>query len=154
MRTVTTRTIKDAAADSRPGESAFRVALLLRELESRVHSRVAASLEATGLTLPQIMAVKAVAHAGPLTVSALARSISATKSTVVGIVDRLEAQGLLERRRSAEDRREVLVAFAPAAAPRIREIRSLVDAAFAAAFAGVSPESLAALERTLEAILD
>lgn len=155
MRTVFTRTDipLDANATPEPGESAFRVALLLRELESRVHARVAASLEATGLTLPQIIAVKAVAHSGPLTVTALAREISATKSTVVGIVDRLEAQGLLERRRSADDRREVLVAFAPSAAGRVSSIRSLVDSAFAAAFAGAPPEALSALERTLEAML-
>ncbi len=152
MRTVSTRTTHDPNSPA-PGESAFRVALLLRELESRVHARVAASLEATGLTLPQIMAVKAVAHSGELTVSALAREIAATKSTVVGIVDRLEAQGLFERRRSADDRREVLVAFAPSAAARVREIRALVDSAFASAFADVPPETLAALERSLEAIL-
>lgn len=152
MRTISTRTESGEAVPP-SGEAGFRVALLLRELESRVHSRVAASLEATGLTLPQITAIKAIAHSGPLTVTALARGISATKSTVVGIVDRLEAQGLLERRRSAADRREVLVAFAPAAASRVRQIRALVDEVFSDAFAGVPSEHLAALERSLEAML-
>lgn len=62
---------------------------------------------AHGVTAPQLLCLTTVAEDGPLSVSALSQRVHLSPSTVVGIVDRLEAKALLTRARSTVDRRRV-----------------------------------------------
>lgn len=64
---------------------------------------------ATGLTGPQLWTIKTIAESGPIKVSDLARKIYLHPATMVGILDRLEAHGIVVRTRSQEDRRVVQV---------------------------------------------
>jgi DNA-binding MarR family transcriptional regulator len=50
-----------------------------------------------------------IADRHPVTLSELAQSIYLSPSTVVGIVDRLEREGFVQRDRSTADRRVVLI---------------------------------------------
>lgn len=61
----------------------------------------------TGLTGPQLWAIKLVAANAPIKVSELARRMYLHPATIVGILDRLESKGLVQRTRSTEDRRVV-----------------------------------------------
>lgn len=61
----------------------------------------------TGLTGPQLWAIKIVAEAAPIRVSDLARRMYLHPATVVGILDRLEGRALVARSRSKKDRRVV-----------------------------------------------
>jgi DNA-binding MarR family transcriptional regulator len=61
----------------------------------------------TGLTSPQLWAIKVIAAEAPIKVSELARRMYLHPATVVGILDRLEGRGLVSRTRSREDRRVV-----------------------------------------------
>lgn len=61
----------------------------------------------TGLTGPQLWALKILATASPMKVSDLARQMYLRPSTVVGILDRLEGKDLVTRTRSLADRRAV-----------------------------------------------
>ncbi|MSM38875.1 MAG: MarR family transcriptional regulator [Geobacter sp.] len=61
----------------------------------------------TGLTGPQLWALKILATASPMKVSDLARQMYLRPSTVVGILDRLEGKQLVTRTRSMTDRRAV-----------------------------------------------
>jgi DNA-binding MarR family transcriptional regulator len=63
----------------------------------------------TGLTGPQLWAIKALAKGAPMMVSELARRMYLHPATVVGIVTRLESHGLIKKTRSKEDRRIVWV---------------------------------------------
>ncbi|HSB33776.1 MAG TPA: MarR family transcriptional regulator [Nitrospirota bacterium] len=63
----------------------------------------------TGLTGPQLWAIKTIAQESPIMVSEIARRMYLHPATVVGILDRLEKQGLVLRVRSTEDRRVVKV---------------------------------------------
>lgn len=65
----------------------------------------------TGLTGPQLWAIKVIAGEAPIKVSDLARRMYLHPATVVGILDRLEARGLVSRTRSQEDRRVVEIAL-------------------------------------------
>lgn len=65
----------------------------------------------TGLTGPQLWAIKIIAESSPLRVSDLAQRMYLHAATVIGILDRLEAHGLVTRIRSKEDRRAVMVAL-------------------------------------------
>ncbi|OPZ94635.1 MAG: putative HTH-type transcriptional regulator YusO [Firmicutes bacterium ADurb.Bin419] len=61
------------------------------------------------LTGPQGMLVGILAHYGAMKISDLSDRMGISNSTVSGIVDRLEKQGIVERLRSKEDRRVVRV---------------------------------------------
>lgn len=61
----------------------------------------------TELTGPQLWALKILIRQAPLRVSELARQMYLRPATVVGILDRLEAKGLVTRTRSQKDRRAV-----------------------------------------------
>lgn len=62
-----------------------------------------------GLTGPQALLLKEVTLAGELTVGQLAERVSLSQATVTDILLRLERHGLVERQRSSEDKRRVLV---------------------------------------------
>lgn len=61
----------------------------------------------TGLTGPQLWAVKILDNTAPIRVSELAQLMYLSSATVVGILDRLEIKGLIIRSRSTTDRRAV-----------------------------------------------
>lgn len=61
------------------------------------------------LTGPQAMLVGSIAHHGEMKISELSEKMGLSNSTVSGIVDRLEKQGIVERIRSKDDRRVVWV---------------------------------------------
>ena len=63
----------------------------------------------TGITGPQLWAIKLVGDLSPVRVSDLAARMYLNPSTVVGILDRLESRGLVQRNRSGDDRRVVKV---------------------------------------------
>jgi len=63
----------------------------------------------TGLTAPQLWAIKIIAQEEQVMVSEIAERMYLHPATVVGILDRLEQQGLVVRLRSTHDRRVVRV---------------------------------------------
>jgi DNA-binding MarR family transcriptional regulator len=68
------------------------------------------------ITSPQLMCLMAIVEKGSTTAIEIARRIHLSASTLVGVLDRLEAKGLIHRERNAEDRREIVVT--PTAAGR------------------------------------
>lgn len=83
----------------------------LRRVFQVVNGHSKRAMRETGLTGPQLWAIKVIAGDGPLRISDLAQRLYLHNATVVGIVDRLEAQGLVQRNRSEEDRRVVMVSL-------------------------------------------
>jgi DNA-binding MarR family transcriptional regulator len=67
------------------------------------------AVRTAGLTGPQLWTIKTISEESPIRVSDLARRMHLHPATVVGILDRLEARGLVQRTRSTEDRRVVIV---------------------------------------------
>jgi DNA-binding MarR family transcriptional regulator len=63
----------------------------------------------TGITGPQLWAIKIISDLSPIKVSDLASRMYLNPATVVGILDRLELRGFVVRVRSKEDRRVVEV---------------------------------------------
>lgn len=70
-----------------------------------VRSREIARL--TGLTLPQLLVLQSIRHLGEVSTRAISRDVSMSPPTVVAVLDRLEARGLIVRYRSTTDRRIV-----------------------------------------------
>jgi DNA-binding MarR family transcriptional regulator len=65
----------------------------------------------TGITGPQLWAIKTIAEYAPIKGAELARRMYLHPTTIVGILDRLEARGLVVKTRSTVDRRIVEVAL-------------------------------------------
>jgi DNA-binding MarR family transcriptional regulator len=63
----------------------------------------------TSLTAPQVVSLIAVYHQEALTLAEIAEQVHLSSSTMVGIIDRLEAKNLVIRERSKTDRRQVLI---------------------------------------------
>jgi DNA-binding MarR family transcriptional regulator len=103
-----------ASASSEPAPAIrydFRVLQALRRIIRAVdlHSRkLSARHKITG---PQLVCLLSVAEYEPVTPSAIARHIHLSPSTVIGILDRLEAKGLVRRERDQKDRRLVQVSL-------------------------------------------
>ena len=78
---------------------------LFRRLHQLAVMRFTAELDETGLTPVQWAALMTTSQRPGLDQSTLSREIYIDTSTIAGVVDRLEARGLIQRRHSPEDRR-------------------------------------------------
>jgi MarR family transcriptional regulator, organic hydroperoxide resistance regulator len=79
----------------------------LRRVFQAINEYSKNAVSKTGLTGPQLWAIKILDKEAPIRVSELARRMFLHPATVVGILDRLEGKGLVIRIRSKEDRRAV-----------------------------------------------
>lgn len=94
---------------SKRSETVAEIIDNLRRVFQVVNEQSKKAEHATGLTGPQLWAIKTIADEAPIMVSEIARRMYLHPTTVVGILDRLEKQGLVVRIRSTEDRRVVRV---------------------------------------------
>lgn len=85
------------------------VVKLLKQIMGLVKHSVHKPCSEMNLTGPQGMLVGIIAHYGEMKISDLSEKMGLSNSTVSGIVDRLEKQGIVERVRSMDDRRVVQV---------------------------------------------
>ena len=74
------------------------------------------------LTGPQLTVVKILEAVESLSLSELSERIRAQNSTVTGIIDRMEREGLVMRERSTEDRRVVRIRLTPKGETIARDI--------------------------------
>ncbi len=81
--------------------AAIRRIMHAADLRSRRLSRE------TGLTAPQLAILQAIADLGEVTTGRISADVSLSQATVTVILDRLVERGLVERYRSADDRRIV-----------------------------------------------
>ncbi|MEU5260079.1 MarR family transcriptional regulator [Amycolatopsis sp. NPDC021455] len=108
-------------------------------LLARIVDRFVASYEsaaaAQGLTTVQAKVLAALGE--PLPMHRIAEKLKSERSNVTGIIDRLEARGLVERRPDERDRRIKNIVATPAGAVLARNFRRSL---------GFAAEPLAALE--------
>lgn len=72
------------------------------------------------LTGPQLVCLRQLSKAGAVSAGELAESVSVSKPTASGILDRLELRGLVRRVRDEADRRRVIVDLTAAGAELVR----------------------------------
>jgi MarR family transcriptional regulator, organic hydroperoxide resistance regulator len=94
-------------ADAKPEVDAIVETIIYLYTESRRLTKGMASQ--FGLTGPQLTVIKLLETFGDLSLSSLSERIRAQNSTVTGIIDRMEREGLVRRERSTTDRRVVYI---------------------------------------------
>lgn len=99
------------------------------------------------LTGPQLTVVKLLEHIGDLSLSSLSEKIGAQNSTVTGIIDRMEREGLVTRERSTEDRRVVYIKLSEKGRELAREIKVEPMEIFRSALESLSAQEMRELMR-------
>jgi DNA-binding MarR family transcriptional regulator len=102
-----------------------------------------------GLTGPQLTVIKLLETFGDLSLSSLSERIRAQNSTVTGIIDRMEREGLVMRERSTSDRRVVLIKLTPKGSELARSIEVQPMEIFRGALAALSADEVGQLVRIL-----
>jgi DNA-binding MarR family transcriptional regulator len=120
---------------------------------------LARQLEAFHLTVPQLMALRALHRHTPegCSMSVLAEAAHQVSATMTGIVDRLTEHGLVERRPDPGDRRALRVSLTQAGQAVLAEIDDLQQKRMLRILSGFSPqerrEMLRLMDRYLETTL-
>ena len=102
-------------------ELAHEVLTAIRQIVRRVSEHSKQLSKEVGLTVPQLVCLKAVGEAGPddpLTLARLASRVQLSSATVSRIVDRLVRAGLVSRERGTTDRRLVRIRLTEAGEER------------------------------------
>lgn len=109
-----------------PRDIGYEILRSLRRVLRKVseHSRNLA--HTTGLTVPQLLCLRAVNRLGvdgdEVNVAMIAKRVRLTNATVSRILDRLERAGFLARERVAQDRRKVLVRLTTLGRERLKNL--------------------------------
>lgn len=116
-----------------------RVLLYLRRIIRAIDLRSKELMQVSGLTVPQIVVLQATARLEPVTVGAIAEAVDLSQGTATSILNRLQARGLVERTRSLEDRRRVLVELTAVGRETLAAAPGLLQDHFVAAFRRLRP---------------
>lgn len=127
--------------------------LLLLDAARAIEARAEGVLAEVGLSLAKLGALRhLVLAAEPLTLSQLAERHCCGKSNITQLVDRLEAEGYVERESDPDDRRTIRAAVTPAgravyerASAQLAEFERTIDEQ-------LGPSHRAELRKTLKAL--
>ncbi len=119
-------------------EALESVSKAIRRMIHSVDSRSKMVARETGLTIPQIVILRAIRDLGAVPTNRLSAYADLSAATVITILDKLEAKGLVSRSRSDTDRRIVYSRLTPRGKKMVGTAPPLLSDAFIEAFAGLS----------------
>jgi DNA-binding MarR family transcriptional regulator len=108
-----------------PQELVASTAFLLKRLGFRAKEQALDAYERTGLSPYHHAVLIALDEDSHDTQGAIADTLGYDRGQLVGLLDELEEQGLVERRRDPEDRRRQLVRLTPSGRRTLRRLRAL-----------------------------
>jgi MarR family transcriptional regulator for hemolysin len=114
-----------------------RFGFLLRDVTRLYVQRFEQHAGALGLTLAQCKALMRLADCEGVSQVRLAELTDVDPMTLVRILDRMEAEGWLERRKDPRDRRVRCLYLTSEAKPLLDDIKHLIDVTWEEAFAGI-----------------
>jgi DNA-binding MarR family transcriptional regulator len=133
---------------------ALRVWFRLIRLHTRSRLAVANRLRAFDLSVPQCDVLTTLTEREGLSQQELAARLYVTKGNISGLVDRLVASGLVERRSLQSDRRSHAIHLTPAGRDLARLGVEAQQTFVAETFGRIAPERLALLEDLLVEVRD
>jgi DNA-binding MarR family transcriptional regulator len=111
---------------------------LLGHLARRLRTAMESELDGFGLRARHLLALTVLRELGQTSQANLSEALRLDRTNLVGLLNELEDAGLIERRRSPEDRRRHMVALTPTGGSRLEEMERAV--------AGVEERILAPLD--------
>ena len=134
--------------ENRKRDVALRLTVLTRQLWQRFDRRV----ERIGVSSAKWRLIAAVGRRPGTTQRLIAELLEISEVTAGRLIDRLCADGYLERRENPSDRRANNVFLTPMALPVLEQLGELARIEEEEIFAGLSDDDLAKLESLLDAI--
>lgn len=116
--------------DDRSENALIALRRIMRATE--LNSRLLASQ--TGLTTSQFIVLQIVANGGKALPSTVAKAAGLTQATVTSLVDKLERNRLVTRRRDTEDRRRIWIEITPAGRKALADSPDLLQDRFKGSF--------------------
>ncbi len=132
----------------------IRVLRTLRQIIRAVDIHSRKLNQAFRITAPQLICLYCLEREGAMTLSQLAEKVSLATSTTNGIVDRLEAKGLLTRTRSRQDRRKVDLVLTDAGRKLTHAAPALLQDSFSKALRQLPELEQAAIALSLERVVE
>lgn len=123
----------------------------LYEVNMAINRAYKPMLDEMGITYPQYLVLNALAEKDGMTIGAIASRLSLESSTVTPPVKRMEQAGLVERRRSKEDERQVHVWLTPAGRALLMQSRCLGDTLLRRS--GMNQQEFASFNRQVQGLL-
>lgn len=121
----------------------------LREIKYLIEKCIKIELKLGEFTMPQSMILCNLAHYKKMKISELSSIMGLTNSTVSGIVDRLENQGLVTRQRCTKDRRIVYVTLNPEYEKKYLTMHDSLDSYFEDILTEIPTEQRASILESL-----
>jgi DNA-binding MarR family transcriptional regulator len=128
--------------------SAIRRLIRATDLDSKRLAR------RTNLSTSQLLVLELLAEGSAQTVGSIADRVGLAQATVTSMVDRLEARGLVSRKRSETDRRQVNVVLTAAGRALQAEAPKALQTRFLANFSGLQEWEKLAILSSLQRIAD
>ncbi len=126
----------------------------LGKVMRRVHGYYQTRLAPFGLTPSQYFVLGVLWHEEGITLSDLGDRVAVDASTLTGIVDRMEREGLVQRRPDPEDRRAIRVLLTDRAREIGPQVLTFADELDAELRAGVAEEDMETFERVLQKLAE
>jgi MarR family transcriptional regulator for hemolysin len=136
------------AVDSRKRAIALKLTVIARQLRQRFDHHV----EGDGLTRGKWSVIVAVARSPGATQRTIAAMLEITEVTAGQLIDRLCADGYIERREHPKDRRAYCVHLTPAAQPLLGRLNEVAKIHEDQTFAGIDDADLTRLDALLETV--
>ncbi|CTQ49664.1 MarR family winged helix-turn-helix transcriptional regulator [Jannaschia donghaensis] len=103
---------------------------------------------------PRVALLACLADEGPSTMRDLATHLHVSPQAVTGLVDQLEAEGLLARERHPTDRRKTVIRLNDHARDNVKAARAVRTDGLSNLFDGIPKEDRAAFARVAKTLLD
>lgn len=131
LRTLLHRLVEPELAADVPDVMRDSIPFLVTRLHVRMHRDFSELLRPLGIEPRHVGALTALRSTGPVAQAELARHLGVSDPAVVQIVDELEQRGLVERRRTATDRRTQSLHLLPAAEDLIARAAASLESSHA-----------------------
>ncbi len=130
-----------------------QVVAALRRIIRAIDLQSRALVQQCGLTGPQLQLLKELGRQDDRSLGEVARALHLSQATITGIVDRLEAKGLVARTRDPLDKRRIRVVLTEAARQLLESAPSVLQEHFTRALQGLAEweqhQILASLQRVV-----
>jgi MarR family transcriptional regulator, transcriptional regulator for hemolysin len=123
--------------------------ILLSDVARHIRTYGNQLVQLHGATLAQFMILERLDHESDISQNELAAIMDLAPMTVVRLVDRLEELGLVERRTDPEDRRIWRLRLTPAAAPLVRDNKTVRAQLFLVGTKGIKANVLGTMVQGL-----
>jgi DNA-binding MarR family transcriptional regulator len=133
-----------------PTAASYGASALLNHLARLARTRSEAALDSHGLRPRHLVLLNLLRDHDGISQQGLAGALQIDKTNLVGLLNALESDGLVERRRSVKDRRRHIVEITPAGVRKLARAEKALGAVEDELLAALSQEEREALHQLLQ----